>query len=49
MQMNIEPTLYTDPQAAAAKRCAKCGGAVYPPGFFCLRCERNGHDPTRAE
>ena len=49
MQMKIEPMLYIDPQAVAAGRCDLCGGAVYPPGFFCLRCQRNRHDPTRTE
>ncbi len=39
--MPIEPTLYIDLQAAIpACFCEICGGACYPPGFHCLRCER---------
>lgn len=38
----IEPTLYIDIQQAPEKRCPVCGGAVYAPGYFCIRCERDG-------
>lgn len=37
----MESTLYTDPQAQVpASYCPICGGALYPPGLHCLRCER---------
>lgn len=36
----IEPILYIDPQTVPAKTCPVCGGAVYPPGYKCIRCER---------
>ena len=39
----IESTLYIDPQAQTpAAYCPICGGALYPPGLYCLRCERRG-------
>ena len=37
----IEPTLYWDPQAERpAGYCPACGGALYKPGLWCVRCER---------
>ncbi len=42
MQQGIEPTLYTDPQAQTITFwCPRCRGALYPPGFYCLRCEED--------
>lgn len=38
----IEYTLYIDPQAVRNSRCPVCGGAIYPPGWHCIRCERDG-------
>jgi hypothetical protein len=47
MNLRIEPTLYIDLQAAVpAGFCPKCGGAVYKPGLYCLRCEAACHDPS---
>ena len=41
MNNTIESTLYIDPQAAKPSGfCPTCGGALYPPGHNCLRCER---------
>lgn len=40
MPTAIEPILYTDPQAVRHDLCPVCGGAVYPPGYFCIRCAR---------
>lgn len=40
----IEPVLYIDPQREKEARCPRCGGAVYPPGYRCIRCER-GDEP----
>lgn len=41
MQMNIEPTLYVDDQAAAHRaQCPVCGGCLYSPSLRCLRCQR---------
>ncbi len=42
MAKGIEPTLYTDPQTLPSKACPRCGGAVYPPGYGCIRCQRGG-------
>jgi len=45
MEPKIEPTLYIDIQAAKpACLCSRCGGAVYWPGLYCLRCQVSGHD-----
>jgi uncharacterized OB-fold protein len=41
MNLRIEPTLYIDPQTLPEKACPVCGGAVYPPGYHCIRCERD--------
>ena len=39
----IQGTLYTDPQAQVPDGyCPRCGGAVYRPSLYCLRCERRG-------
>ncbi len=40
MGHTIEPVLFTDPQQQKEKPCPVCGGAVYPPGWHCLRCQR---------
>ena len=38
----IEPTLYIDPQRVPTTHfCSRCGGAIYPPGYHCIRCERD--------
>ena len=37
----IEQNLYIDPQREPSKSCPVCGGAVYPPGYRCIRCERD--------
>lgn len=45
---NIEPILYPDPQCRKEQRCTLCGSCVYPPTYFCIRCERgNTHDIGR--
>lgn len=37
----IEQILYVDPQAEKpAMLCPVCGGELYFPSCFCLRCER---------
>ncbi len=41
MHTAIEPILYIDPQTLPSRQCPDCGGAVYPPGYFCIRCERS--------
>ena len=42
MHQGIEPTLHTDPQAAAvAGWCPCCKGALYAPSLICLRCRRD--------
>lgn len=42
MNVTIEQTLYTDPQAQSPKGyCPACGGALYGPGFSCIRCGRD--------
>ena len=38
----IASNLHTDPQRLAHQRCPVCGSAVYPPTYFCIRCERDG-------
>ena len=38
---HIESVLLTDPQRRREKRCTRCGGCVYPPGYRCIRCERS--------
>lgn len=36
-----EMTLFTDPQTQQpAGFCPECGGELYAPGLFCLRCGR---------
>ena len=41
MRIILEPTLFFDPQAEPRIRlCEVCGGCTYPPGYHCLRCER---------
>lgn len=44
MPTGIEATLYIDPQTVPSKPCPVCGGATYPPEYFCLRCEVNNYD-----
>ncbi len=34
----FESKLYIDPQTIPSKTCPRCGGAVYPPGYHCIRC-----------
>ena len=47
MNPRIEATLYIDPQAAVpAGFCPRCGGAVYKPSLYCLRCDQSCHDIT---
>lgn len=41
MAISIEPILYIDPQTLPSRACPRCGGAVYPPGYSCPRCERD--------
>lgn len=42
MNVTIEQTLYPDPQAQRpGGRCPVCGGALYGPGFHCIRCGRD--------
>ena len=42
MNESIESVLYCDPQAVRpGGTCHRCGGALYAPGYFCLRCWRN--------
>jgi hypothetical protein len=39
VSQGIESTLYIDPQAQRiAGFCPRCGGALYAPGYSCLRC-----------
>lgn len=40
MNTGIESTLYIDIQQLPHRLCPVCGGAVYPPGYHCIRCER---------
>ena len=40
MQNAIEPILFQDPQTEPHKSCPLCRGAVYPPGYCCIRCAR---------
>lgn len=41
MTVKIESVLYIDPQQLPSKYCPVCGGAVYGPGYACIRCERD--------
>ncbi len=41
MTEKIEPILYIDPQQVPHRLCPVCGGAVYPPGWHCIRCGRD--------
>ncbi len=41
MKGQIEPILYTDPQQVPHRLCGECGGAVYPPEYICIRCDRS--------
>jgi len=45
MNVRIEKVLYFDPQQAREGRCGRCGGVAYEPGYRCIRCERDRHDP----
>lgn len=45
----IEPGLYADPQRQRERRCPVCDGCVYPPTYFCIRCERGKQDDTTAD
>jgi len=41
MAQTIEPRLYIDDQGEIpAGFCEDCGGALYRPGFVCIRCQR---------
>ena len=40
----IEKMLYFDPQQQKFACCDRCGGACYGPGYYCIRCERDGYD-----
>ena len=44
MTTGIEKILYFDPQQAVCRSCGRCGGAVYAPGYHCIRCQRDGYD-----
>ena len=37
----IVSILYPDPQRQRHQRCPVCGGSVYAPGYFCIRCQRD--------
>lgn len=44
--INIESILFMDLQRRPEKPCPVCGSCVYPPSYFCIRCERRKlHDP----
>lgn len=46
--MNIpEISHMQDPQTRNERRCPVCDGCVYPPSFYCIRCERRAHDASR--
>ncbi len=36
----IQPILYQDPQTQPHRKCPCCGGEIYPPKYFCIRCGR---------
>lgn len=37
----VEQQMYFDPQQEKGQAfCPVCGGAVYPPGYSCIRCGR---------
>lgn len=39
METQVEQTLYVDPQAEVpAGYCPRCGGELYRPGLWCVRC-----------
>lgn len=38
----IVSILYPDPQQQPSRQCPTCGGCVYGPSYFCIRCERDG-------
>lgn len=41
MPEKLESVLFTDPQAQIpAGYCPLCGGALYAPGLYCIRCGR---------
>ena len=42
-----EISLINDPQTVPEKRCPLCDGCVYPPSYFCIRCERRSYGPGR--
>lgn len=41
---HIEPVLFFDPQRQKEAFCPVCGGCIYPPSYFCTRCERSDRD-----
>lgn len=43
----LEPILFFDPQCRKEKRCPICSSCVYPPTYFCIRCERGHHHDPR--
>lgn len=46
--MNIEATLYSDPQdQPPADFCPTCGAERYAPSLICSRCERKAFRPLR--
>ena len=38
---SIVSNLYPDPQQQPSRQCPVCGGCVYAPGYFCVRCQRD--------
>lgn len=44
---NIDSLLFVDVQRRPEKRCPRCDSCVYPPEYFCIRCEKEiCHDPA---
>ena len=41
----IDTTMTNDPQCRREKRCCRCGGCIYPPTYYCIRCERRNLCP----
>ena len=38
----IESNLFVDPQRLPSLPCPVCRREVYPPGYVCIRCRRDG-------
>lgn len=38
----IESNLFVDPQRVPSLPCPVCRREVYPPGYVCIRCRRDG-------